>query len=71
MRGATNKMSIIRKVEPEANHHCSPPYTPRPETLYGAGTIWECDTCKRRYVLVSNPDPRDDQREPRFIWMPQ
>lgn len=33
---------------------------------YGAGTIWECDTCQKRFILVTSCD----QREPGNYWRP-
>jgi hypothetical protein len=55
------EMPIIHRVEPAGNHHCDPPYNPKPETIYGAGTIWQCDVCGRKAKLVS------DQRDG-WIW---
>ena len=52
---------IIHKVEPAGNHRCDPPYDPPPETLYGCGTIWQCDVCGKKAKLVY------EQREG-WIW---
>lgn len=50
-------MAIIKLVKPAGNHRCEPPYNPSPEILYGEGTIWSCDVCGQKAVLVF--DQRD------------
>ena len=54
-------MGIIFKVTPAAKHVCSPPYDPKPETIYGLETVWECDVCKRQAIL------KYDQRDG-YVW---
>lgn len=43
-------MAILKNIQPMGNHCCETPKNPEKE--YGAGTIWECDVCKRQAKLV-------------------
>ncbi|HEU5223578.1 MAG TPA: hypothetical protein VFU07_07840 [Candidatus Lumbricidophila sp.] len=48
------------KIEPVASHPpCPVPFITRKwatgEPDFGVGTVWECDTCRRRWELVAIP----------------
>lgn len=56
-------MPLIKKVKPLCRHKSLPVVnSPSGESLYGEGTIYQCDECGKFFRLI------EDQKDGSFFW---